>query len=90
MHIEKNVCESIVGTLLNMKGKTKDNLKSRKDLKDMRIQKNLHLDDDWGICKARSFTFSKQEKDLFCKRTLDLRLPDGYSSNIANCVSLQD
>ncbi|KAI5338319.1 hypothetical protein L3X38_017590 [Prunus dulcis] len=50
MHIEKNVCESIVDTLLNMMGKTKDNLKSRKDLKDMGIRKNLHPDDD-GDCK---------------------------------------
>ena len=28
MHIEKNVCESIVGTLLNIPGKTKDGLNS--------------------------------------------------------------
>ena len=25
MHIEKNVCDSIIGTLLNIEGKTKDN-----------------------------------------------------------------
>lgn len=90
MYIEKNVCESIVGTLLNMKGKTKDNLKSRKDLKDMVIRKNLHPDDDGASCKVGSFTLSKQEKHFFCKRILDLRLPNGYSSNIANRVSLQD
>ncbi|VVA36737.1 PREDICTED: transposon, partial [Prunus dulcis] len=89
MHIEKNICESIVGTLLNMKGKTEDNLKSHKDLKDMGIQKTLYLNDDEAICKARSFTLSKQEEHLFCKRTLDLRLPYGYSSNIANRVSFR-
>lgn len=32
MHIEKNVCDSILGTLLNIKGKTKDNLNSHLDL----------------------------------------------------------
>ena len=32
MHIEKNVCDSIVGTLLNIDGKTKDTWKARKDL----------------------------------------------------------
>jgi len=31
MHIEKNVCDIILGTLMNMKGKTKDNVKSRLD-----------------------------------------------------------
>lgn len=42
MHITKNVCESIVGTLLDIDGKTKDHLKSRRDLKEMGIRKELH------------------------------------------------
>jgi len=29
MHIEKNVCENIYGTLLGIEGKSKDNLKAR-------------------------------------------------------------
>jgi hypothetical protein len=29
IHVEKNVCESIIGTLLNMKDKTKDSPKAR-------------------------------------------------------------
>ena len=39
MHIEKNVCESIIGTLLNVLGKTKDGVKSRLDLIEMRFVK---------------------------------------------------
>ncbi|GKD92523.1 uncharacterized protein Tco_1372360, partial [Tanacetum coccineum] len=35
MHIEKNVCESIVGTLMNLDGKTKDHIKARLDLQEM-------------------------------------------------------
>ena len=31
MHVEKNVCDSIIGTLLNIKGKTKDGINARKD-----------------------------------------------------------
>jgi len=34
MHVEKNVCDSIIGTLLNIKGKTKDAINARKDLVD--------------------------------------------------------
>uniref|UniRef100_A0A2N9J4U7 Transposase n=1 Tax=Fagus sylvatica TaxID=28930 RepID=A0A2N9J4U7_FAGSY len=41
MHIEKNICESIIGTLLNVKGKSKDGLKSRMDLEDMKIRNEL-------------------------------------------------
>ena len=37
IHIEKNVCENIIGTILNVDGKSKDNLKSRLDLVDLEI-----------------------------------------------------
>ena len=42
MHIEKNICESILGTVMNIPRKTKDNLKSRLDLVEMGIRKCLH------------------------------------------------
>jgi hypothetical protein len=32
MHIEKNVCESLIGTLLNMNEKTRDHGHARADL----------------------------------------------------------
>ncbi|XP_061995536.1 uncharacterized protein LOC133713509 isoform X1 [Rosa rugosa] len=93
MHIEKNICESIIGTLLNMKGKTKDNLNSRKDLKVMGIRKKLHPKQD-GSSKSKSdkapYVLSKAEKKIFCRRLAKLRLPDGYCSNLANRVSIQD
>jgi len=37
MHVEKNVCDSLIGTFLNIKGKTKDGLKYFQDLVDMGI-----------------------------------------------------
>ncbi|KAK1364874.1 hypothetical protein POM88_040435 [Heracleum sosnowskyi] len=42
MHIEKNVCDNIFGTLLNITGKSKDHLNARKDLQDLGIRKVLH------------------------------------------------
>lgn len=41
MHIEKNVCESLVGTLLNDPLKTKDGYKARMDLNDLKIRPEL-------------------------------------------------
>ena len=41
MHIEKNVFESVIGTLLNIQGKSKDSLKARKDLIQMGIRIEL-------------------------------------------------
>ena len=41
MHIEKNILDSVIGTLLDIPGKTKDHLNARYDLKDLGIWKNL-------------------------------------------------
>ena len=50
MHVEKNVCESILGTLLKIKGKIKDGDGARLDmLADQSIRKNykrIHFRDD--------------------------------------------
>ena len=37
MHIEKNVCDSVVGTVLDLPYKTKDNTRVREDLKKSNI-----------------------------------------------------
>ncbi|KAL4273495.1 hypothetical protein GQ457_13G017720 [Hibiscus cannabinus] len=42
MHIEKNVCDNVLGTLLNIEGKTKDNINARFDLECMGIRPELH------------------------------------------------
>jgi hypothetical protein len=42
MHIEKNVMDNILGTLLDIKGKTKDNFEARKDLQEMSLRPTLH------------------------------------------------
>ncbi|KAK9271777.1 hypothetical protein L1049_002141 [Liquidambar formosana] len=93
MHIEKNICESIIGTLLHVKGKSKDGLKSRKDLKDMCIRNELHPQErgnNVNYLPPAPHMLSKTEKQIFCKRLANLKLPDGYSSNISNCISLEE
>ncbi|CAN1215361.1 hypothetical protein LINPERPRIM_LOCUS184 [Linum perenne] len=42
MHIEKNVCDNVLGTIMNLPGKTKDGLNARLDLKEMGIRHELH------------------------------------------------
>ena len=41
MHIEKNVCESIFGTLLDIKDKSKDGKKFCDELQQLGIRKSL-------------------------------------------------
>ena len=43
MHIEKNICDNLLGMLLRIDGKNKDTYKARIDLEDMKIKKELHL-----------------------------------------------
>jgi hypothetical protein len=42
MHLEKNIFDSTIGTLLDISSKTKDGLKSRTDLVNMDIRHDLH------------------------------------------------
>jgi hypothetical protein len=41
MHITKNVCESLLGTLFDMPEKSKDGPRARQDLKDIGIREEL-------------------------------------------------
>jgi hypothetical protein len=43
MHLEKNVFESTIGVLLDIKTKTKDGLKSQMDLVNQEIWTEIHL-----------------------------------------------
>jgi hypothetical protein len=42
MHIEKNICDNILWTLLKVEGKTKDTTNARLDLHDMKIRPQYH------------------------------------------------
>ena len=92
MHIEKNICDSIVGTLLNIEGKTKDNLKARLDMKDMGIRPALHPTVVRGktCLPPACFSMTRIEKQNFCKVLSRVKVPDGYSSNISRCVNIKN
>jgi len=89
MHVEKNVSNAIVSTLMQST-KSKDGLNARKDLEDMGIRSNLHtqLRGKRTYLPPAVFWLSKDEKKRFCKRLARFRGPDGYCTNISNCVSV--
>lgn len=90
MYIEKNVCENIIGTILNIDGKLKDNLKSRLDLADMGIHRELHpehLPNGRTRLPLTSYSMTKREKDVFCQVLMDIKVGDGYSLNISKCIN---
>ena len=87
MHIEKNIVDSILGTLLDISGKTKDHAKARYDLKDMGIRKNLHPQDTEDSKRTKftkaCFSMTNGEKSIFCGVLKTAKLPDGSASNIS-------
>ena len=93
IHIEKNVCENLIGTILNVDRKNKDNLKSRLDLVDMGIHPTLHpktLPNGKSQMTLACFSMSKQEKDVFLKVLKDVKVPDAYASNISRYVNIKE
>ncbi|CAH9079402.1 unnamed protein product [Cuscuta epithymum] len=93
MHIEKNICENIVGTLLNIDRKTKDTDKGRQDMEDMNIRKELHLTmtSDGKYKKPHAcYVMTKKERHEFCEFLKSVKFPDGYASNISRSVTSSD
>ncbi|GKA99060.1 putative transposase-associated domain-containing protein [Tanacetum coccineum] len=94
MHIEKNMCDNIIGTLLAQQGKSKDNMKARLDLQKMGIRKELHprkhpRSDNMYIPQA-CYVMTQDEKDVFLQTLKSIKPPDEYSSNISRCVQIKE
>ncbi|XP_057986691.1 uncharacterized protein LOC131171237 [Hevea brasiliensis] len=89
MHIEKNVFENIFNTVMNVEGKTKDNAKSREDLKEFCHRPELERDMATGKYPKASYTLDKQSKAVLCEWLKNLRFPDGYVSNMGRCIDMR-
>ena len=92
MHVEKNVCDSVIGTLLNIQGKTKDGSNTCQDLAEMGIRSQLHPRSDGKkiYLPPACHTLSKKEKISFCQCHCWVKVPQGYSSNIKILVHLKE
>ncbi|KAI5338325.1 hypothetical protein L3X38_017596 [Prunus dulcis] len=90
MHVEKNVFDTLVGTILDIEGKTKDTIKGRLDLERMGIRRGLWMNRDSD--KARRdlafFSMKPNDKKEFLKFVSSVKFSDGYAYNIACCVNV--
>ncbi|XP_020880754.1 uncharacterized protein LOC110228285 [Arabidopsis lyrata subsp. lyrata] len=88
MHIEKNFFDNIINTILDVLGKTKDNLKSRLDLPDICERPELYVMDN-GKGPIPIFRLdAKGKKALFDWIINSVKFPDGYASNLSRCVDI--
>ena len=88
MHIEKNICENILWTLLKVEGKTKDTTNARLDLHDMNIRPQYQ-----GVQQGTSLKFpeahyvmTKKHRAEFCKLLKGVKFLDGYAANLAKSM----
>ena len=92
MHIEKNICDNIVKTLLSIEGKTKDTYKAREDLAALAIRKELWLQTQGNkVYKSpASYTLTLHKRRGFCKWLKSVKVSDGYSLNISRYINEGD
>ncbi|BBH07194.1 Ankyrin repeat family protein [Prunus dulcis] len=63
MHVEKNVFDTLVGTILDIEGKTKDTIKARLDLERMGIRRGLWMNRDSDKARRDLAFFSMKPND---------------------------
>ncbi|XP_020269345.1 uncharacterized protein LOC109844641 [Asparagus officinalis] len=93
MHIEKNICENLLNTLLQDGKKSKDDLRARRDLAELNIRPELQaIDKGDGKFElpASCVTLLKDEVHNMCLFLKSVKTPDGYASNISANVHIED
>ena len=58
----------------------------------MEVKKELHpiASEKRTYLPPACYTLTKEEKHRFCETLANLKVPDGYSSNIRNLVSVKE
>jgi hypothetical protein len=93
MHVTNNVFYNIIGTLLDMLRKTKDELISRNDLVQFALRQELHpklRPNGNHYLPLASYSLTVEEKKTFYQCLCRVQVPTGFSSNISKLISVKD
>ncbi|RDX99680.1 hypothetical protein CR513_17246, partial [Mucuna pruriens] len=90
MHVEKNVFDNIFNKVMNIKGKTKDNVNAREDMEMICKCPTLELKVAKGKYQKTKATYvlNANQKRMVCKWIKKLKFPYGYVSNIEHCINI--
>jgi len=86
------IFDNIFNTVMHVKGKTKDNEKAKNDLKVYCKRRDLELkpQPNGKLLKPKAiYTLTSEEAKVVCQWLKDLRMPDGYSSNLGRCADVK-
>ena len=79
-----------MNTLMSVKGKSKDNIMSILDIEIFCSRSELHIDSK-GKAPFPAYTLTQEAKQslLSCVKH-EVKFPDGYSSDLASCVYMEN
>ncbi|XP_042962442.1 uncharacterized protein LOC122296707 [Carya illinoinensis] len=74
------------------KSKSKDTTNARRDLEDLGLRKELHLQHNGNqtSMSLACYMLNVNEQKSFCARLAEVKFPDGFVSNIVRCVNVTD
>ncbi|KAL0434999.1 UNVERIFIED_CONTAM: hypothetical protein Sradi_0207800 [Sesamum radiatum] len=91
MHIEKNVFDNILNTMMEIKGKTKDNLNAQKDLKIICNGPELEVEERRPTVMPKIlYILTKEQKRRIYEWITHLKFSNGYASNLTCCVNMKE
>lgn len=84
--------ESLIGTLLDIKGKTKDGVAARMNLVELGVRNELapNVGEKKTFLPPACYTLNREEKTKVCTSFLGMKVPTGYTTNVSNLVSIKD
>ncbi|KAL0444229.1 UNVERIFIED_CONTAM: hypothetical protein Slati_2145600 [Sesamum latifolium] len=87
IHIEKNVFDNIFNTVMNIKGKIKDNLNARKDVEIICDRSEIAVSGDRsGSMTKAVYTLDRDQKRKIFEWIKSLRFSDGFLRNLKKKV----
>ena len=87
MNLKKNISKSLVGAIMNTKGKGKDHENARADLEEMGIRTELCIQEveNEKDLSVDATTMSRKEKKELCQFLQSVKFPSGYMPILAEC-----
>lgn len=89
MHVDKNVCDSVIKTLLNIQDNINDSKNACLDMVDMNIRQEL-TSKEITYFPLACHTLSRKERKKNCECLHGIKVSQGYSSNVKKRLSVKD
>ena len=92
IHIEKNVYDSLLGTLLVDPHKSKDTNNARHDLDNLGVKQESHLYGEGNklMKPTAKYTLLEADRRKFCKLIISVKFSYGFASNMTKNIALTD